>query len=1108
MGVMAKRLVVVQRAAANSSHYEPAEHELQRSAFAWIPQEHQDEADQVISARQVVREFGVPVEVLMTSLDAQISQAEAFRHMPFTLLLVIAYGLVIITHDNAPAVNAVEDSMSFKLAENAKYGFSNNFGFKKLEDVVSFDDFWSWLSEGYMPLVFANTRGYSEDLESTWLPKNVSLPEQEAYGVNSPLRGLFIGRNRIVGGVRLSQEVADGNLSCKTNPDLIETYGLPCDGGTKYELDPEMWIARKTSNSDRKRVKWFYVHQDLQEILAQVLKMEGSDWLDARTMKVEIAMPAYNGEYGLHTAVYVNFFFSRGGQIWKTVIPLSVLADWHDSWEKYFFDALFCCCLLWLLYSESRLAFHAFCAKSVFAKRRSSYAKLSTVLDWLSILHSGVIILMFALQLTFVSDLNDSAAALGSMSPDADDHRRLIASRTYQTKLEAYIDQLEKNVDFCHTFRLVMAAYPGIIIFRLFKSFAAQPRLAVVTRSLSASAVDLLHFLVVFASIFGIYAIMGVGLFGRSLDNYAHMGRTYSSLFLAMVGGFEWSEISAAGRAEAGVYAWTFAGLVTLMMLNMLIAIVMDSYSEVKSEAGVCPTLWRDTKDTWTRIMAERRGEKVQITEVKACILQRIADLKQERNTLKDRQNYQRAMQRTLGAHHISDEDLIDDAMVDEEKFKLPQLKAETLCDLVRGLRNAHAVPLKVCIESIRGLEGDLEIVECRPFCVCKLVSSDASKESKRVKDSCTTGVLGSGHIPVWNFTSLLQQYHANDALVFEVFSYDRRLRWKKDHALLGKARLGKEAIRPHGFSGELVLIDRCGMASNVKLTVKVTLPLSQAKSLLERACVDYHRTHRTVTTLEDLRKCSEEVLADIEHWEMDAKNMQDVLMVGGESVGDLTHGWRRTMAALRDEFACEQQHDSGFSGYPMAHAGRLSIDNSQLTTRQPKRGQAVASVGTARESLAACEPISDCDVRLADWPTAQDAAERVRGLELELVAVREDVARELSAISDMQWHMREVQDQISALKAKAFKLSARAATLSRKNRVLKANLPKAAHRDADMEWDSCNLLHRLPHVQRVSCERLVERGRGNEGPLLRRDSRTMGPAAQSAHGVPRRSVK
>merc|ERR1712032_72700 len=231
---------------------------------------------------------------------------------------------------------------------------------------------------------------------------------------------------------------------------------------------------------------------------------------------------------------------------------------------------------------------------------------------------------------------------------------------------------------------------------------------------------------------------------------------------------------------------------------------------------------------------------------------------------------------------------------------------------------------------------------------------------------------------------------------------------------------------------------------------------------------------------------------------------------VGGVSVGDLTHGWRKTIAVLRDDLACGDKPASASLVDPIMCAGRSSIVKAPVTTnrhqgfasldvvaedgmagpsgRQPKSGQPVGlgAASATRPPLQTRAPISKCDMSLADWPTAQDAAERIARLELELVKIREDVAHELFAVSDTQWRVQEAQDQLSALKAKASKLSERAATLSCKKRVLKTSLPRAAHMEG---------------VQR---RMLGEREPCNESPSQLHD-RTMRPVALS---VSRQSVK
>ena len=72
--------------------------------------------------------------------------------------------------------------------------------------------------------------------------------------------------------------------------------------------------------------------------------------------------------------------------------------------------------------------------------------------------------------------------------------------------------------------------YSIIIIFRFFKGFRGQPRIAIIALSMIQSAMDMAHFLVVFILIFANYSIGGWILFGPRLEQWntllKAMGRT------------------------------------------------------------------------------------------------------------------------------------------------------------------------------------------------------------------------------------------------------------------------------------------------------------------------------------------------------------------------------------------------------------------------------------------------------------------------------------------------------------------------------------------------------------------------------------------------------
>merc|ERR1719440_825138 len=101
-----------------------------------------------------------------------------------------------------------------------------------------------------------------------------------------------------------------------------------------------------------------------------------------------------------------------------------------------------------------------------------------------------------------------------------------LAERTgYIGELEDFYARVAGMVGQERKFRMSLFLYPVLVMLRLFKSFNAQPRLGIVTRTLSRSANDMAHFLIVFMSIFISFAVSGTVLFGQDLDDFATFDR-------------------------------------------------------------------------------------------------------------------------------------------------------------------------------------------------------------------------------------------------------------------------------------------------------------------------------------------------------------------------------------------------------------------------------------------------------------------------------------------------------------------------------------------------------------------------------------------------------
>lgn len=583
---------------------------LQKEALPWVRKEESLHAKphQFINSEEVAREHGVPQKYLVKYLKREIAESDACKSLPFTLLLVISYAAMAIAHDNAVVIRAVEDALEHDIQQNANWAYSGYMGHKGIEEVYSHEDFWKWFTEGLLPLLYIQESVFHEayleaDPRYTAARKSVAPAD----------RGFWLHYNRIVGGMRLVQE-RSGEEPCspsKNPPEILKSlYKIDCVGGTDYNLDPEVGLPNERAQKtiDPVRETWLYIFDDYSRVQEQAKQLELDRWLDRKTKKIEIAIPVYNAEFGVHTLVRVNFYFSRGGHIWKHIIPQSQFADWYNGWYNGLFDAVWCLCLAYVLATEA-LELRATARQKGALAIFTDYFSFYNLIDWSSVWGGLAIICTFWAMLDLRREMNTYLEEIGLM--DMETQRE-----EYVEKLSLYIESLEANVNYVRILRIMLCFYPLIIVVRLFKAFSAQPRLAVVTRTMSRALPDLFHFIIVFGSVFMTFTVCGMVLFGREVSSMTTVARAFMTCFRIAMGDMDWEELSEVGQLWAVIWLWSFIIVVVLLMLNMVIAIIMHNYAEVKEETCSAETLLDEAYQLWTRWNGIRRGTLVPLALV------------------------------------------------------------------------------------------------------------------------------------------------------------------------------------------------------------------------------------------------------------------------------------------------------------------------------------------------------------------------------------------------------------------------------------------------------------------------------------------------------------
>jgi len=139
-----------------------------------------------------------------------------------------------------------------------------------------------------------------------------------------------------------------------------------------------------------------------------------------------------------------------------------------------------------------------------------------------------------------------------------------------------------------------------LFLLRTLKLMDFQPRLGVITHTLALAASDLIHFFVIFAYIFVGYALVGHLLFGYQAASFATLIDAHQSLFNSLLGDIAWNEdLQGMVGLEywLGVcYFWSFQTFVVLILLNFLLAIICDAFSEIKEEAADTSTVVEDLR--------------------------------------------------------------------------------------------------------------------------------------------------------------------------------------------------------------------------------------------------------------------------------------------------------------------------------------------------------------------------------------------------------------------------------------------------------------------------------------------------------------------------------
>mmetsp|Transcript_20142 Transcript_20142/g.47038 ORF Transcript_20142/g.47038 Transcript_20142/m.47038 type:complete len:6215 (+) Transcript_20142:20-18664(+) len=424
------------------------------------------------------------------------------------------------------------------------------------------DDFWDYIETVIVEKVFVNK----------WYTG-------EAYTTDE--LGYFQHYNKLVGGV---QFVQTRGVEQKCEDSLYEQFYGNCHTDV---VDTSDFSANRSDinftfdETHGGHTMFLSVANSKKEAQELVAQYKRNRWIDKNTRDIKVKFAAFNGEKGMFSFVVIEWYYGAGGifggHARNTAIIQSANMEPYKNnvwdWARLVLECLF----LTMVGMQVMAEMHDF-ATSVHEGGISQYlADLWNIIDLTNLATMLAFIAMrwFYLQYIF-------------------DNPIVLPSNKYRPELEEVAARAAVVL-----FIVVLNVFCKILL--LLKHFEFQPRMSIINNTLKIAFLDLLHFMILFFLIFLSFASLVILLFGPHRKSFSTWGRALQTLAEMMIGNFDYAEIHEISPLMSTLVFWLYILLVMFVLVNIFLAIIVDSYAEAKGMTENAMSIPDDVSQLFTK---------------------------------------------------------------------------------------------------------------------------------------------------------------------------------------------------------------------------------------------------------------------------------------------------------------------------------------------------------------------------------------------------------------------------------------------------------------------------------------------------------------------------
>ncbi|XP_023051377.1 polycystic kidney disease 2-like 2 protein isoform X3 [Piliocolobus tephrosceles] len=156
---------------------------------------------------------------------------------------------------------------------------------------------------------------------------------------------------------------------------------------------------------------------------------------------------------------------------------------------------------------------------------------------------------------------------------------------------------------------------------KIFKFISFNKTMSQLSSTLSRCIKDIVGFAIMFFIIFFAYAQLGFLVFGSQVDDFSTFQNSIFAQFRIVLGDFNFAGIQQTNPILGPIYFITFIFFVFFVLLNMFLAIINDTYSEVKADYSIGRRpdfeLGKMIKQSYKNVLEKFRLKKAQKHEDK-----------------------------------------------------------------------------------------------------------------------------------------------------------------------------------------------------------------------------------------------------------------------------------------------------------------------------------------------------------------------------------------------------------------------------------------------------------------------------------------------------------